>query len=381
MNPILRRTLADLTRENLLSALAEGRWAGRMPSTRMLCETLQVSARTLGIALNSLVAEGVLISDGPKRRLRIAERPPVRLAAANTPEAVTYKVLCLSREPLHEMPRMGLEFLSYLRTWLPQMDLRHHNVTFDGSRKPRKAWDQLLELEQPDRLLVIEGSHDMAKWASARGVKTIFLGGETRDTGIPMVGAAIGYLILNLMDELIALGHHRICMPLLGRNIEFAESLRRLAGKAFDKAALPFVPSYHVPTTPGDEPEVMWRVLDELVATAMPTAMIFLMWDQFLAAQCYFNTRNLVIPEDISIMLIGGGAANSWFRPRLTHSVYPASEAAELVARWICEGPPTENHTIHLPMKVVRGDSVAPPRRKLEPLHPHGVKGVPGGKM
>lgn len=363
MNPILRKTVADLTRERLLSALAEGRWTGRMPSTRMLCETLHVSAHSLGEALNSLVAAGVLISDGPKRRLRIAEWAPAHLPSVPTSETVTHKVLCLTREPLHEMPRMGLEFLSYLRLWLPLMDLRHHHVTFDGSRKPRKAWDRLLELEQPDHLLVIEGSHDMAKWAAARRIKTVFLGGETRDTGIPMVGGAIGYLLLNLLDDLIALGHHRICLPLLGRNAEFAESLRRLTGKAMAKADHPMVPTYHVPTTVGDGPDVMWRVLDDLAAVAMPTAMIFLMWDQFLAAQCYFNSRNLRIPDDVSVVLIGGGSSNSWFRPRLTHSVYPAADAAKLIARWISEGLPAENTTIHLPMTIVKGESVAPPRR------------------
>jgi DNA-binding LacI/PurR family transcriptional regulator len=330
----------------------------------MLCESLQVSAHTLGVALAGLVAEGVLASDGPRRRLRIAQPPPALPPALPAPEPATHRVLCLSREPLHEMPRMGLEFLSYLRTWLPQMDLRHHPVTFDGSRKPRKAWDKLLELERPQHLLVIEGSHDLAQWASARGVKTVFLGGETRDTGIPMVGGAIGHLLLNLLDELIALGHHRICLPLLGRNAGFAESLRRLAGQAMAKADLPLIPSYHLPTAAGDGPDVMWRVLDDLAAAAMPTAMIFLMWDQFLAAHCYFSARNLHIPADISAVLIGGGSSNSWFRPRLTHSVYPAADAAEIVARWISEGLPAENTTIHLPMKIVRGESVAPPPRK-----------------
>lgn len=364
MKPIIRKSVAEQTRQRLLEALAEGQWPDRMPSTRMLCETLQVSAHTLGRALEALVAEGHLISDGPKRRLRVAPAPTRTAQPSGSDPPAAMRVLCMSRDPLHQMPRMGLEFLSHLRIWLPQMDLRYHGITFDHCRKPRSAWDNLLELERPDHLLVLEGSVDVARWATGSGVPTVFLGGETGDTSIPMVGAAIGHLLLNLFGELLALGHVRICLPLFGRNTEFAAALRRLAAKAFDEAGVPFAPTYHLPMAARRETDVIWRVMDGLAAKAMPTAMIFLMWDEFIATQCYFMAKGLRIPDDVSVALIGGGGVNAGYRPKLTHSVYPAREAAELVARWILDGPPAAKATVHLPMPLVRGDSIAPPRSK-----------------
>lgn len=328
----------------------------------MLCETLQVSAHTLGQALEALVTEGHLISDGPKRRLRVVAIPSNPAMPVDNGVPPPMRVLCMSRDPLHQMPRMGLEFLSHLRVWLPQMDLRYHGVTFDHSRKPRRAWDKLLELERPDRLLVLEGSTDVAHWAVKCGVPTVFLGGETGGHPIPMVGAAIGRLLLDVIGDLLGMGHVRVCLPLFGRNAEFAASLRRLASKAFEQAGVSFAPTYHVPTAARSEADVIWRVMDGLAAKAMPTAMIFLMWDEFIATQCYFMARGLRIPDDVSVVLIGGGGVNTWYRPQLTHTIYPAAAAAELVAGWMLKGPPSRDATIHLPMERIHGESIAPPR-------------------
>lgn len=363
MKPILRKSVADQTRERLLQSLADGLWTDRMPATRMLCETLQVSAHTLGKALVALVAEGYLVSDGPKRRLRVAPRKADQACSSNANTASPLRVLCMSRDSLHQMPRMGLEFLSHLRSWLPHMDLRYHGVTFDAARKPRSAWNKLLDLERPDRLLILEGSVDVANWAVKRGIPTVFLGGETGGHPIPMVGGAIGRLLLDTLAELLRLGHIRICLPLFGRNAEFAEALRRLAARAFGEAGVVFAPTYHMPTAARSETDVIWRVMDGLAAQAMPTAMIFLMWDEFIATQCWFMARGLRIPDDVSVVLIGGGGTIVWYRPKLTHAVYPAAAAAELVAGWMVNGPPAGGATVHLPMELVKGESVAPPPR------------------
>jgi DNA-binding LacI/PurR family transcriptional regulator len=357
MNPILKKSVTALARESIQNALVEGRWSGRIPSTRMLCETLQISPHTLGKALESLVADGVLVSDGPKRRLRVAgsaNPPPL-------PEPPARKVLCLGRDPLHLMPRIGLEFLSHLRGWLPGMDLRYHGVSFDKCRKPRRAWIRLLELERPDHLLVLEGSEEAAEWAAACGVPAVFLGGALGKAVIPAVGAGPGRLMQLVLGELIAMGHQRICMPLFGQNAVFAGALRERFSDVFAAAGLPFLPNYHVPAAASIAPDVVTRVMDKLAATKMPTALIFLMWEEFLTAQCHFLAHGLRIPEKISVVLMAGGDFSSWYRPTLTHLVYPAEEAAKTVAQWIADGPPAANSMVMLPMRLVRGDSVAPP--------------------
>lgn len=366
MNPILKKSTAELAKERLLLALAEGRWSGRIPSTRMLCETLQVSGHTLSQALERLVADGILISDGPKRRLRVAALPAA--GANGTPPTAQAprvgKVLCLGREPMHLIPRIGLEFLSHLRTWLPKMDLRYHGVTFDSCRKPRSAWDRLVELEQPDQLLVLEGSRDLAKWAAAGRVPTVFLGGNPADTGIPTVGVHAGEAIEETLAELLALGHERICLPMFGRNPDFVAGMRSLFRGVFDAAGKTFVPTYHVPAVVASDPEVVWSVMAQLVATKVPTALIFFMWDEFLSAQCFLSAKGLRIPDEVSVVLLGGGESNLWYRPKLTYFAYPSERAAELAAHWIEDGPPTGNSTVSLPLKLVRGESVGPPPQK-----------------
>ncbi|MEI7957344.1 MAG: substrate-binding domain-containing protein, partial [Verrucomicrobiota bacterium] len=267
-------------------------------------------------------------------------------------------------EPMHLIPRLGLEFLSHLRTWLPQMDLRYHGVTFDGSRKPRSAWDRLVELEQPDQMLVMEGSLDLAKWAAAGRVPTVFLGGNPADTGIPTVGVHAGEAIADMLTELLAMGHERICLLMLGRNPDFVAGMRNLFRRVFDEAGKTFVPTYHVPAVVASDPEVVWSVMAQLVATRVPTALIFFMWDEFLAAQCFLAAKGLRIPTDVSVVLLGGGESNLWYRPKLTYFAYPSERAAELAAHWIEDGPPTGKSTVSLPLKLVRGESVAPPPQK-----------------
>lgn len=363
MNPILKKSVADVVRERLQLALAEGRWSDHLPSTRMLCETLQISSHTLRKAMDSLVADGILVSDGPKRRLRVAAQVTVEpIAPAPLSGRQSLKVLCMNRDPLHIIPRIGLEFLSHLRSWLPQMDFRYHGTTFDKCRKPRRAWDKFLELECPDHLLVMEGSEEVAEWALARGVPTVFLGGSPGAAAVPAVGAAPGDLIQQVLRDLMVKGHQRICMPLFGQNAAFAGFLRQKFNDVFVSAGLPFLPNYHVPTAPDIAPDIVERVLSKIAAERMPTAMIFLMWEEFLTAQCYFLANGLRIPQEISVVLMAGGDFSSWYRPKLTHLVYPAAEAAKTVARWIVEGAPTPTSRVRLPMQLVHGDSVAAPR-------------------
>ena len=242
------------------------------------------------------------------------------------------------------------------------MDLRYHGVTLDGSRKPRQAWERLLELEQPDRMLILEGTVDIANWAAGRHVPTVFLGGTPGDTGIPMLGVHAGAAIREILTELIGMGHQRICLPVFARNEGFETGLRRVIGEVFAEAGLPFVPSYHVPALTATDPEIVWSVMAQLMVPTPPTALIFFMWDEFLAAQCFLNARGLRIPGDVSVVLLGGGEFNQWYRPKLTHFIYPTMRAAEQVARWFEDGPPSGKTTVSLPLKLVPGDSVAPPR-------------------
>ena len=47
MDPILKKNVADLAKDRLQAALAEGRWSDQLPGTRALSEMLQVSVHTL----------------------------------------------------------------------------------------------------------------------------------------------------------------------------------------------------------------------------------------------------------------------------------------------------------------------------------------------
>ena len=358
MDPIPRASIVDQAEAALRTRIAAGEWTDQMPGSRRLAQDLGVSPHTVREALGRLASAGHLAQDGPKRRFRIvgesvAMEVPVRRRAR--------RVLCVSEEPLHLMPQIGLEFLARLRFNHPGWDFRHQTLAFQGARQPHRRWEECIARDRPDHLVVMDGRPSIARWALNRGLPVYFFGGDPGGHPVPRVGGNATQLLGQCLDVFLAAGHRHICCPVFGMPDIVARNLRARFQAALEKAGHAFVPNYHVPVVAQCDPDVIINTLARVSSFRPPTAYAFLSFDDFMAAQCFLRDQGLAIPRDVSVILMAGAGILPWFRPRLTHFAFPATRAARVIGRWIQDGPPAPAVMMALPAQAVPGDSVGPP--------------------
>ena len=363
MDPVERSSLVDRTEAVLLSGIRDGVWADTLPGVRLLSETLKVSPPTLQAATKRLLDRGVLISDGPRRRLRISEEAVRFEAPERDPEGDGRKrILCLSSVPLEQMAHTRLEMLTGLQLECPHWDLRQRVLPFTDARSPRRQWDRLLATEDPDALIVFGGREAIAAWIERRGLRAVFIGGDAGPHPIPAVGMDARGLLRKALAELIRHGHREICMPILGVFDRLQDALRETFAEEMAAAGLPFDPAWNTPVAPQHEPDLLLNTLHRVCRAAVPTAFIPMSWDEFVLIQSFLSRQRLVIPEDVSVILLSPGGSLNWFHPPVTHFTHGISRVAGIVRGWIDSGFPTDFTPIPVPTQLVQGGSVAPPR-------------------
>lgn len=356
MESLRRITLVDQAEAALREAIREGRFADRLPGLRLLAGALAVNSVTVAEAVSRLVADGTLLSDGPRKKFRIARRGRAGRSATRL------KVLYLTAGPLHEMQPVALEILSQLLLERPDWDVKHRTIGRSSGRADRRLWDGLLKSEEAQHLVFYGGRPPLAKWSMARGVPAYFLGGDTGREPVPMLGVNSGLMIQQVMEKLIGLGHTRICHPICGMPEGFCERQRRSMSECLEEHGLPFVPNYHVPLVAQADPDEFARVLAGVFKVRPPTALVVFDWEHFIAASCLLRDHGLKIPDDVSVAVLSPDRMMHWHTPRIAHFRYPVGQVVKTLTKWIEVPPEDKRVSISLPLELVEAESLGPAR-------------------
>lgn len=354
MESLRRITLADQTEAALRDAIREGRFGDRLPGFRPLAKALSVNPITVAEAVGRLVADGTLLSDGPRRKFRIVHN------GRGTKPVARRKVLYLTAEPLHEMVTVAIEILSQILLERPEWDVKHRTTGHGKNGRPdRRRWDGLLKSEEAQHLVVFGGRPDFAKWSLDRGVPAYFLGGDSGRLPVPMLGVNAAEMLSRVMNRLMDLGHSRICQLMCGLPEGFCERQRRYMSKYLEERGLPFVPNYHAPIIPRSDPQELADALKEVIKVRPPTALVLFDWEHFITASCVLRDHGLSIPRDVSVAMLSQERMMQWHLPRIAHYKYPVVQVAKTITKWI-ESPPEDlNIQVSLPLEFVEEESLA----------------------
>lgn len=361
MDPVTRSSLVDRTEEALMAGIRNGVWSDTLPGVRTLCGTFKVSPPTLLAATGRLLAAGVLISDGPRRRLRISGSWRREERKGGPAVGKRRRVLFLSDEPFEDMPHSRLEMLSGFWLECPDWDVRLHCLPFEDAKSPRRQWDRLIRTEEPDALVIFNGNAVIGRWAGKRGLRTVFIGGDPCGLPIPTIGMKARGLIRDAIDEFARHGHRYICMPVIGVFPRLQEALHQVMGEEMERVGLPFDVGWNVPTSSQHDADVLMNILTRVTSVRMPTAFIVMTWSEFVTIQSFLNSRRLTIPADVSVMVLSTSSALHWVRPKLAHFAHGYGRVARTVRDWIDKGFPADCTPVGLPVHLVRGESVGPP--------------------
>lgn len=343
MNPVIPRiSLPEVVADELRRRLADGAFKDTLPGVRGLSKVLGVSVPTVCRALHLLEGEGLLDGGGGRRRRRVAAEKPAAEVARNARGGAAKRggrLLFLSGHALGSERQSGVEvFAAILDLLGPKgWEVTHRVVGFGNTAKPRQAWDEMLRLNRPDALIVLNGTATLAKWASNQGLRTLFLGGESGDSGVPMLAIRTSSMLATALEKLVATGHERILLPMCGRTPTFVNACRK-ATHAWLIAAKVSPSRLIIAETPYAAPEVMADLIRAYWKKHSPDALISMDCREFVAASCAFKQLRVSIPEDVSVVNLSHNPSMSWHVPAISHFEHPVKQLARTAAKWVMDG-------------------------------------------
>ena len=358
MRPLRRisateRVAAHLREELLLGALCDP-----LPGVHALTAELGTNHNTVEKALRLLEQEGVLVSQGPGRRRRIAVADgkvarPLRLAIlAFDPPAVELAV-GYNADLLHRLGEAG-HSVFFAEKCLLELGMEVRRVARLVRRTEADAW------------VVFSGSREVLEWFAAQPTPTFALFG--RRGGLPIAGVGPDHVAAETAAtrRLIELGHRRI-VQLVRRN-------RRLPvpGKS-ERSILDEMAAHGIRTSQFNLPDWEETVkgfhacLQELFRHTPPTALIIDEAPFLVAAQQFLARRGLWVPEDVSLVCTDADPAFAWCEPTIAHIRWDSRPVVQRVVRWaanVSHGKQDRRQTL-TKAEFVEGGTVGPVKAEL----------------
>ncbi|OYV03713.1 MAG: hypothetical protein CFE26_20715 [Verrucomicrobiales bacterium VVV1] len=232
MKPFEKRDLSQRVADSLREQISGKRIGESMPSLRAISLNLGVSVPSVSKAFQILEREGILASCGARCRWQIRSLPRTSGRKSRlkieTAAGRTRRLLYLTSQPMNEWLAHSVEVFADIVSVMSSKgwEVVHRVMAFQNAKAPRKIWDEVLDQEAPEVIVVLTGNPVLAAWASGHSVPTLFLGGVCEPYSLPMVRVSLSGLVEELVRKLIDLGHQHIVMPLCGRTSNFQEDMK-----------------------------------------------------------------------------------------------------------------------------------------------------------
>lgn len=372
MRAIQKESLVESVAAELGEQIRSGEIGPSLPGVRMLARTLDVSVPTVCRALHGLADEGILENGGDRRRWKVKSgilpkkkkpTPAARKSTTiNSAKSSPKRLLFLTARPLGMEKHSGVEvFAELLDILAPKgWEVTYCVEKFTSAKSPRRAWDEIVRMTRPDAMIVLLGTSVVAEWSKKVGIRTLFLRGDTGDSGVPILKIRIRTMLRQTLSHLFESGHRKILMPLCERLPAFVKSCRDVAMETALAAGID-AKCVTLPETSYSRPEVLVNLLRRHWRRQVPDAMVFLDWREFVAASCFFHEAGIVIPRDLSVILLSQNPDMDWHLPSITHLHHPVRTLAKISARWVTSGNsgPAILPVTEVKAKWVEGKSVA----------------------
>lgn len=330
----MRTSVADEAARMLKAELSAGRWTGRLPGTRVLATLCGISQPTMAGVLARLAEEGWIEKSGDRRAYRATGRAGE--AVVDRTEGIGPVVVLTHVEP-GNLPDSTRKVIDELRTLLARRNrpVEFRVVDFVHCKRPQKSWDHAIPSHPSVPVIAVFGRPVLAEWARRSGSRMLFLGGVRGDSCVPMIGLRSAMMVDEAFARLIALGHHRIVMPLCERVDTFRSTLKAVVKARLEEAGVAYVPAYHTPESDYLTPEVTRAIMGSIFSRRAPTALVFLDWKELIAASCWLWQQGLRVPEDVSILLLNDQTDADWFAPKLARFRFPVKRMARILSSWV----------------------------------------------
>jgi DNA-binding LacI/PurR family transcriptional regulator len=303
--------------------VAKGRWSREVPGKDELSMDYGVNTKTVGLAMQLLEKEGLLINQGSGRPRRIA-----KLDDKN--QSLRIKILLYDRNDYA---------LFNNRDLIHELAASGHNVNVVEKTQSNlgmnvKRLAEYVRSVQADAWIVTAAPRDILEWFSQQPIPALAQFGQSNELNISSVSIDKASPIRDAIKRLVELGHRRI--------VFISRSERRkpklpLPEQAFLQELESYgitTGSYHLPEWSSRIPD-FHRCLESLFGKTPPTAMIIDESVHFLAAQLFLARKGIVAPRDVSMICLDPDQAFSWCDPMISHIGWNRKQFIGSVSNWV----------------------------------------------
>lgn len=335
----------------LREQIRSGHYQRLMPGMDAVARELGVDPKTVGLAMELLEKEGILVSQGVGRARRIAMRGGLRQRVLNL------KILCYEArdrrlyhitEMVHQLIEQGFE-VQFAKGCLTEMQ-------FDIGRISR-----LVEQTPADAWVVLAGSSEVLEWFSRQSFPSYAVFGRQESLEIAGVSIRTPDVYREAVRRLIALGHRKIVF------LTRRERRKPTLGLS-EQAFLEELELNGIKTGPYNLPE--WEesidglhgCLDALMALTPPTAMIVSQPELFMAAYPHLLRRGFRVPEEISLICSGFDSSMSWCNPPISRLQAEPERIIQHVVHWATAvaGGRSDRKKSSIKARFVEGGTIGP---------------------
>jgi len=355
-----RKTLPEEVAEILANEIRDNRWGGVLPGYRSLGELLGVGRRAIQGALEILTTDRILLPANGTRARQI--NPDYR--RTHSPDKRIRIVAPVEREELDFVNRSIItEFqLSLGREW----NFEHRKTRAYHLKHPGKVLDQLVDRNPNCRWVFLSPTYVMARWAERSSLDIICLGGDVIGTSMRTLSVSASEIIATHTEQLLDLGHKRICIPFRPSSPEGTAKLNQRLSSLFTEHGVPFNHLYNLPTVRTSRSEGFWRLLEKLFASTPPTAIVATSVKWYLLIISYCQEKGINIPGDISLALQMDDPLVDWIRPKPPTIEFPIRRFVSKLDLWAARGPEAIPPGVTmLKPKFKNGQSIAPPPKRI----------------
>ncbi|MCW1924634.1 substrate-binding domain-containing protein [Luteolibacter arcticus] len=358
MKAVRKHTLAAEAERELRAAILGGQFGKTLPGLRVLAQALGVSPPTVADALKTLVAEGLVTAGGPRRRMEVvAETGPRELL--DRPDRILWFVTAVG---VDKATHGITDMTSFLQQMLAGAgwQVRHRVLAFGYSENRSNQWDRMMEAERPDAMIAWGGRPALAKWATQRKLRTLFVGGATEGKEVTMFAVRSVDMVSHAVAELLALGHRRLFLPMCNRPASTVKAVRQAVAQPLRALGVKGQTKDLVPESSYQGGSVIEAMVLQALRSHSPTGWIFFDWREFLAAACVFRDLGLKVPDDLSMIVLSEDPVMTWYRPAPAHFRQPLETMAKEVVEWMLDESATGNR--YFAADWFPGESLAAPK-------------------
>ena len=323
MNPFRQKSTCDQLADHLRQEILNRTLTGAMPGIKQLVQRLGVSSSALTAAMKQLEHEGLIVSQGDRRKRLIVPSKGTTAASLrvgvllyDASSALRYDTMTLS----HELTKAGHTVIFASKSMV-ELGMDVERIALHVNATDVDAW------------VILAGSRQVLEWFTEQSKPAFALYGRSVKLSLASMTIGKTSVISTLVKKLSAIGHFRIVLlvreerrkPQLGSLEQFF--LNELEANGIQTG--PFnIPDWE------DSPEGLQQVIDALFKHTPPTAIIIGDASLFHATQMHLARRGILAPEHISLICTDIEHSFIWNRPKIAHIQWNYGPIIRRISQW-----------------------------------------------